>query len=196
MSIPNAQYRALYDALNTVAINAQALAAADTAVGALVAARDRFSGVWTWLSPDRSRLAWKRGLDDAIQDINRYREPFVGLPASPVDPGEWDDLRHAIGRGYNRLWAIEDVDGSGDSEWGAFVSDVLGIAVGTIEALPAVLSSAVHYVTHTAAEATTEVVGAAASGLLPLWPLVAVAAVIATAGVFVLGAAKRKGLLR
>ena len=184
--VPAQQYKALHDALATVQINAQALAAGDTALGAVVAVRDRFS---EW-SVDAARRWARDQLADAADDLTRYRGPFVGNPAGAVNPSQWDDLLHAIERGYNVLWSIQDTIGD-EPEWKATLAWAADTTLGTIQALPGVLRDATHFVADTA----TSTIGGVTAGLLPLWPIVAVVAVVAVAGVFALSAGRKRGLI-
>jgi len=184
--VPTSQYRALNDALDTVSVNAQALAAADTALGALSSAQEQFSSY----SIKWERRQWASDLSDARADVARYRSGFIGMPGSPVDAEGWDDLRHAIDRAYNVMWNIADVAGT-ETEWQAFGDYVSSVTLGTIQALPGVIKSAVHFTSDTA----TDLVGGVAAGLLPLWPIVAVAAVLAAGVGFLALGAKRRGLL-
>jgi hypothetical protein len=184
--VPREQYQSLHDALATVTVNAQALAAADLASGALVAVRDRFS-VW---SVDNARRFAASQLDDALADVQRFRGPFAGMPAAAINPSQWDDLSHAIERAYNVLWNIQDVIGD-EPEWNAFLGWVADTTLGTIQALPGVLRAAVHFT----ADLATDTVGAVAAGLLPLWPIVAVVAVVVVLGAVALATGKKRGLV-
>jgi hypothetical protein len=184
--VPASQYQALNDALNTVSVNAQALAAADLALGALGSVRGQFDA----FSIDAARRREAGAIGEAWDDVQRYRAPFVGMPGEPVNPSQWDDLRHAIGRAYNVLWVARDVFGD-ESETAAFAGYIADVATGTVAALPGVISSAVHF----ASGAATDVVGGVAAGLLPLWPLVAVAVVLAAIAAGVGVKARKAGLL-
>jgi hypothetical protein len=187
VAIPAQQYRDLHNALAAVQVNAQAIAAADLTIGTLTAARERFS---SW-SLDNARRWAAQQLDDALGDVRRFRQPFEGMPQSPVADATWDDLRKAIGRGYNVCWSIIDTIGS-DSEWSATVSWLAEAAVGTIQAMPGVIQAALSFTS----EIVTDTVGGVAAGLLPLWPLVVVAGVLAIAGAVVVGYGRKKGVLR
>lgn len=177
----------------TVATNGQAIAAADLVIGALTSARDQFSD---W-SLDLSRRDAHQRLDEALQDVVRARGPMAGDPAMPVQKdaqgrpsGSWDDLYHAIQRGYGQLWAVQDVQGD-TPEWQASLGVIGDIAAGTVQALPGVISSAVGYT----AGLATDTVGSVAKGLLPLWPLVLTAVVVLVGGGILVSQGKAKGVL-
>lgn len=187
MGIPHAQIVALHDALATVQLNAQALAAADLVIGSIIPVRDQFS---SW-SIDPSRRYAAQQLDDAVKDVQRYRAPMAGMPTEPVSPAAWDDLSHAIQRAYDVLWAVQDVQGD-ETEFQALLGFAKDVAVGSVQAMPGIIRDAVHLTSETA----TSLVGGVASGLLPLWPLVAVAGVLAVLGVVVLAAGRKRGLLK
>lgn len=184
--VPKAQYQALHDALATVQINAQAIAAADLAIGTVTAIRDRFS---EW-SVDNARRWAAEKLDDALLDLQRYRQPFAGMPAEPVHPSSWNDLHQAIGRAFQALWSIQDVIGD-ETEWKFFLGWVADTTVGTIQALPGVIRGALHFTS----ELATDTVGNVAAGLLPLWPIVGLVAVVAVVGVLAAAAGRKRGLI-
>lgn len=194
----------LHDALGLVTTNGQAVAAADLVIGALTQGRDQFASslnfiplvfVLNQLAVDR-RDAFSR-LDEARNDVLRAREPMAGnfdqlvqLDSSGRPAGSWDDLYHAIQRGYGQLWAVQDVQGD-SSEWQATVSALGDIAIGTVQAMPGVIQAALHFT----AELATDTVGSVAKGLLPLWPLVVVGGLVVVVGLVVLAAGRKKGLL-
>lgn len=184
--VPAHQYQALHDALATVQVNAQALAAADLAIGTVTSVRDHFS---SW-SIDNARRFAAEQLDDAVIDLQRYRAPFAGMPAAPVNPSSWDDLSHSIGRAYNVLWSIQDVIGD-EPEWKATLGWVADTVAGTIQAMPGVIRDAVHF----ASGLATETVGGVAAGLLPLWPIVLVGGLVLILGSIALAAGRKRGLL-
>jgi hypothetical protein len=177
----------LQDALSGVVVNAQALAAADLAIGTLITARDRFSA---WSLDNARRWAYDQ-LADAVNDVQRFRGPFEGQPAAPVNPSSWDDLQHAIARGYNRMWSISTGPIGEDSEWDATLSWLADTAAGSVAAIPDVLSAAVHGI----AGFGTEIIGGAAKGLLPLWPIVAAGVAVVVVGAIVLAAGRKRGLV-
>jgi hypothetical protein len=184
--VPAYQYQALHDALGTVQVNAQALAAADLAIGTVTAVREHFS---SW-SIDNARRFAAEQLDDAALDLKRYRDPFAGMPAAPVNPSSWDDLSHSIGRAYNVLWSIQDVIGD-EPEWKATIGWVAQTTLGTIQALPGVIRDAVHFTS----ELASDTVGGVAAGLLPLWPIVLVGGAVLVIGSIALAAGRKRGLL-
>jgi hypothetical protein len=172
-----------------VTTNGQAVAAADLVIGALTQARDQFSDS----SVDVSRRDAHARLDEALQDVTRYRAPMNGNLDQPVQldaagkpAGAWDDLYHAIKRGYGQLWAVQDVQGD-TSEWQATLDTIADIAVGTVQALPQVIASAAHF--------TADAVGGVAKGLLPLWPLVLGAVVVVVVGGILVSQGKARGVL-
>lgn len=179
----------LHDALSLVQLNGQAIAAADLALGTLTAVRDRFS---SWSLDNARRWAAQR-LDEGIGDIRRFRGPLAGLPASPVAFAAWDDLSKAIKRGMNLLFSLEDGPiGTDQTEWSSTIDYAIEVAIGTIQAMPEVIRTAVHF----GAELATDTVGGVAAGLLPLWPLVVVAGLLVVAGVVVVAAGRKRGLLK
>jgi hypothetical protein len=184
--VPAQQYQALHDALDTVVFNGQALAAADLVLGSLIDVRDHFSA---W-SVDSARRWARDQLADAATDVQRFRAPFAGNPAGAINPSQWDDLLHAIERGYNALWNIQDTIGD-EPEWRTFLAWAADVAVGTVQNLPQVIKAAVHETSGLA----TDIVGGVTAGLLPLWPIVAVVAVVAVAGVAALLQGRKRGLL-
>lgn len=185
MAVPRAQYLALHDTLETVVVNAQAIAAADLAIGTVQSVRDQFSRY----SIRVERRYWANHLQGAIDDLRRFRGPMEGMPASPVSPASWDDLRKAIGRAYNAMWTIQEEAGN-EGELAAFASYIGETAAGTIAALPDVLSRSLSAVSG----AVTETVGAVAKGVLPLWPIVVATAVVVVGGLSLLIFARGKGV--
>lgn len=182
------RYQDLHDALAGVQYNGQAVAAADMVIGLLISARDVFSR----FSLDNARRWAYAQLDDALRDVQRYRGTFGGMPQVPVSETSWDDLSHAIGRAYNVMWSIQDGPIGTDSEWAASVGWLADAATGTIQALPGIIRDAVHFTS----ELATDTVGGVAAGLLPLWPLVLVAGAVLVGGVFLMAAARKKGLVK
>jgi hypothetical protein len=191
------QLEDLIAALNTVTVNAQALAAADLVIGTVTAARDQFSS-WLNYTPfgfivraiESSRADAYSRLDEAINDVRRYRDDFKGMPQVAVSQTAWDDLKHAIVRAYNVMWAVQDVQGD-ETEWQALVGFVGTVAVESIQAMPGVIRGALAFTS----EVVTDTVGGVAAGLLPLWPLVVVGGVIVVLGVVLVGAGRKKGLI-
>jgi hypothetical protein len=188
MGIPAAQVQGLQAALNSVTVNAQAVAFADATIGAAQAMRDRFFV----LSVRNERRHWGATLREAIDDVRRFRGPFEGMPAQPIPPGSgsWDDLRHAIGRAFNRMWSIAEDPSSGDSEIEAYFKYCFDVARGTIETMPVLLAAALAGVAGAAGELT----GAVAAAAFPLWPIVAAVAAVAVVAVLVLGFARKEGV--
>jgi hypothetical protein len=180
-----AQIRALQEALDTVTVNAQALAAADLCLGTLLGVRDQLNGWFASVSPDRSLVDARDRINGAISDVQLYRQDMAGMPASPVDGGAWDNLRHAISRGYNLLWAVQDVQGDVDTGWGGFFSWLGDTAAGSVEAMPGVISSVVGYT----GTLVTDTAGGVVSGVLKgFWPVLLIAGVAAVAAVGLFGA--------
>ena len=178
----------LHNALALVTVNAQAIAAADLCLGTLIAVRDRFSSY----SVDNARRWAAERLDGAIEDVRRYRKPFEGMPAAPISEPSWDDLNHAIKRGMNLFWALQDGPiGTDTTEWQTLVDYAIDVAVGTIQAMPGVIRDAVRFTS----ELATDTVGSVAAGLLPLWPLVMAAGAIAVVAVLVTAYGRKKGVL-
>jgi hypothetical protein len=186
MGVPRAQFQALNDALDTVVVNAQAVAAADLALGALGTVKDQFS---SW-SLDNSRRWAADQVSGALADVNRFRGPFVGMPGALVNDSAWDDLRHAIGRAYNTLWSIQDNFGD-QGELAATASYIGDVALGTIQAMPGVISASAHYITDEASQIATGVVGGVASGLIPLWPIIGIVTVLGIGAVLL----RQKGVI-
>jgi hypothetical protein len=183
----------LHDALMLVSTNGQAIAAADLVIGALTQARDHFSA---W-SLDSSRRYAYSSLDDALKDVGRFREPLAGnfdqlvtKDANGRPAAAWDDLFHAIKRGYGVMWAVQDVQGD-DPEWLATLGLIADIAVGTVQALPDVIRAALHFTS----ELATDVVGGTVKGLLPLWPIVVAGVAVVVVGAIVLAAGRKRGLV-
>lgn len=183
------QIRALSEALDGVQVNAQALAAADLCLGTVISVRDQFNGWFASISPDRSLVDARDQLNGAISDVENARAPLVGMPAAPVG-SDWDNLRHAIQRAYNVMWAVQDVQGEVDTSWGGFFSWLGETLVGSIEAMPGVIRSAVAWAGDLASSTAGNVVAGVLQGL---WPVLLVVAVVAAGGVYLLGG---RGALR
>ena len=186
MASRSSDIKALQGALDTVQTNGQAIAAADLAYGAVVAARDRYSA---W-SIDPARRYAHDQLDAAAADIQKWRAPFAGMPSDPVNDTNWDELKHAIERGYDRLWASLDVEGD-EPEWKATLSAIGDITTESIKAMPEVIRGVVHF----ASETVTDTVGGLTAGLLPLWPIVVIAGVVLVVGALALAAGRKRGLV-
>lgn len=184
--VPAQQYQALHDALALVQFNGQAIAAADLVLGTVITVRDRFS---EW-SVDNARRWAHDQLADAVTDVQTFRAPLAGDPNAAISQPSWDDLMHAIERAYNVLWNVQDTIGD-EPEWKAFLAWVADTATGTISNLPQVIKGAVHFT----ADLATDTVGGVAAGLLPLWPIVAVAVAVAMVGAYALVQGKKRGLL-
>jgi hypothetical protein len=195
MGTTRARVAQLQAALSTVTVNAQALAAADLCIGTVTTIRDQMAGWFGVISPDRSMSDAASRLSAAIGDVQTYRGPFDGMPSSPINPDEWDDLKHAIERAYDVMWAVEDVQGDQSTGWKGFLSWAASTVAGSVAAMPDVISAAVNYVTDTASNVVTKTTGGLLAGLLPLWPLVAVAAAVVTGVVLYLGPAQAKRLV-
>jgi hypothetical protein len=181
------RYQALHDALLGVVYNGQALAAADQVIGLVITARDLYAQD----SIDAARAWAYQELDDALRDVQRYRGTVAGMPNDLISDATWDDLSHAIGRAYNVMWSIQDTIGT-DSETAATARWIGEAAEGTLQALPGIIRGAVHL----ASETATDLTGGIAAGLLPLWPLVLIAGALVVAGVVVVGAGRKRGLLK
>lgn len=178
----------LHDAFVGVVYNGQALAAADQVIGLLISARDVFSAS----SIDDARVWARQELEDALADVQRYRGTVAGMPQEPISDSTWDDLGHAIQRAYQKIWAIEDGPIGTESEGAATVRWLGEAAEGTLAAMPGIIQGAVHVVSETA----TDLTGGIAAGLLPLWPLVLIVGAVVVAGVVVMAAGRKRGLLK
>lgn len=184
MSVGRQRTEELYAAFAKVETNGQAIAFARSAIGAAGATRARFSA----LSLDGSHREAVRRLNDVADDVDRSAKAMQGDPGMRVQAASWDDLKHAIGRLYSALWAIQDVLAGEDDSLIGFAQEIGGYVSASIKAVPTVVSTTVGYAAGLVGGAAKQIAG----GLVPLWPIVAVVAVVAVGG-FVLLRVVEKG---
>lgn len=208
--VPHQQYVDLYAALSLVQTNAQAVAAADKCIETVQAVRDHFGG-WVTTAANfftfglygvgnGDRQNAESELDAALADVRQYRDPLSGeLRDSPVVASEWDNLSHAIGRAYNVMWSISDIEGS-EGEWQNFIAWVGSTIADSIAALPGVIRAVTAYAGDVVGAAAGGVAGGVSGALWDLlegaWPLLLAAGVVLGVGIYAVGPANAKKLAR